>query len=425
VKNNGSRSPIRLLLREHGIPGGVETVNIQLVKKFTELVDLVVWVMPIGRVKYFQQILPPSNRLIYEPQFWSRETWLQNRLKKAEGFVHQRHPSVQPVFQTVRHSLWDLRLQWIIRRHRLTHSFCSWPHVNVPRIGIPMGVMVMDVMWKHFPDSFGPGSHDWVDRRFRTWLKKAAVLFPVSEATTIDIRRFYPSYTGPLRVVPHGARSEQPNGESPLVPEVDPPHTRSMFYYPARAGINKDHLTLFKACEQLFAKGFDFDVVLTGHMTQHFADTDPYNDDIAIETCRAFLQANRALFQGRIEPRGYCTRSEVEALYHCCTAVVLPSAFEGFGLPLIEALEHGAEIICSDILPYREQLSRHGCENQVWLVPAGDPTALAAEMEKVLIASSQPRWRKRSRSASLQRWTWKDAAAAYVESLGALSPATP
>ena len=282
--------------------------------------------------------------------------------------------------------------------------------------------MVMDVMWKHFPDSFGPGRHDWVDRRFRTWLKKAAVLFPVSETTAIDIKRFYPSHTGPIRVVPHGVLSEPPNGASPM-PAADAPQHRPIFYYPARAGINKDHLTLFKACEKLFAKGFDFDVVLTGHLTQHFADTHPYNDDAAIETCRAFLQANQALFQGRIKPRGYCMRSEVDTLYKCCTAVVLPSAFEGFGLPLIEALEHGAEIICSDIPPYREQLSRHDCENQVWLVPAGDATALSAEIQKVLIASRQSLWRKRSRSTSLQRWTWKDAAVAYVESLAALSPA--
>ena len=77
------------------------------------------------------------------------------------------------------------------------------------------------------------------------------------------------------------------------------------------------------------------------------------------------------------------------------------------------------------IPPYREQLLRHGCEDQVWLVPAGDAKALAAEMEKILIASRQPLWRKRSQSNALQRWTWKDAASAYVESLSALTPTHP
>jgi len=411
---------MRLLLWEHGIPGGSETVNIQLIKEFTKMVDLVVWVMPHERIKYFQQILPPSDRLIYEPRFWSRETRLRKSIASTEAFVDHRKPSLNPTFRKLRRAVVDLRLNWIIRRYRLTHSFCGWLHVDVPRIRIPTGVMVMDVMWKHFPDSFGIGSQEWVDRRFTNWLKKAAILFPVSEATAEEIRRFYPWYTGPMRVVPHGALDHQPNGTSSAATA----HTstdRPIFFYPARAGINKDHLTLFKACEHLFAKGHDFDLVLTGHQTEHFADSD-YDNDNGIGGCRAFLRERRSVFKGRIKSRGYCARSEVDALYNTCTAVVLSSALEGFGLPLIEALETGAEIICSDIPPYREQLSRYGCADQVSVFPAGDAVALASAMEKILIGSRESVWRKRSGPIAFKNWTWTDAAAAYVESLSAVTP---
>jgi len=423
VKNNSSRFPMKLLLREHGIPGGIETVNIQLVKEFTELVDLVVWVMPVARLKYFQQILPPSDHLIYETQFWSREkTWVQNSVKKAEGIVHQKSRPVRPALRNLRHILWDLRLKWIIRRYKITHSFCSWAYVNVPRISVPTGVMVMDLGWKHCPDSFGHGTQDWVESLFFSWLKKAAVVFPVSETTTLDLKRFYPWYKGMIRVVPHGTLGNRRDNML-SEPAAAGPSRRPLFYYPARAGGNKDHLTLFKACETLFAQGYDFDLVLTGEKTEHFADANEYNDDISVETSRAFLQRNQLLFQGRVKPLGYRPRSEVDALYECCTAVVLPSAFEGFGLPLIEALEKGSEIICSDNPAYREQLSRYGCEDQVCVVPVGDAAALAAEMEKIIIASRRPLWRKRSQSSALERWTWKDAATAYVESLSALTPA--
>jgi glycosyltransferase involved in cell wall biosynthesis len=413
---------MRLLLREHGIPGGIETVNIHLVKELTELVDRVVWVMPHARLKYFQQILPPSDRLIYEPQFWSRETSLKHTLTSTEQFFHQKKPTLDPAFQKLRRALLDLRLNWLIRRYRLTHSFCTWLHVDVPRIRIPTGVMVMDVMWKHFPDCFGPNSHDLVDRRFCRWLETSAVLFPVSEATAREVTRFYPEYEGRTQVVPHGALHHQPNGAcSTKIPEKH--SDRPVFYYPARAGINKDHLTLFKACERLFAEGHDFDVILTGDQTDRFACAEPWNDDNGIETCRVFLQEKQSLFRGRIKPLGYCARSEVDSLYETCTAVVLPSAFEGFGLPLIEALEKGVEIICSDIAPYREQLSRYGCTDEVRLFPKGDAIALASEMQKILNASREPQWRKRSRSIPLQSWSWKNAAAAYVELLSALTPA--
>jgi len=93
---------------------------------------------------------------------------------------------------------------------------------------------------------------------------------------------------------------------------------------------------------------------------------------------------------------------------------------DGLGFP--EALETGAEIICSDIPPYREQLSRYGCADQVSVFPAGDAVALASAMEKILIGSRESVWRKRSGPIAFKNWTWTDAAAAYVESLSAVTP---
>ena len=416
-----SRSALRLLLREHGIPGGIETVNIQLVKEFTELVDRVVWVMPRSRFDYFQQFLPPSDRLIYEAESWPDRARLLHSFEKTVHFcLRQKNLPVRFVFENLRRTLSNVRLRRIIRDFNITHCFCSWVHVNVPRLSVPIGIIVLDVMWKYFPDSFGDFSADKVERRFCNWLRKAQVLFPVSEVTAADIKRFYPWYAGAIRVVPHGTLSSRHDG-MPSTPVADTPHNRPVFYYPARAGTNKDHLTLFAACASLFAKGYDFEVVLTGDRTEHFNDTQPCNGAASIELCRAFLQREQALFRGRLKVRGYCERAEVEALYKRCTAVVLPSLREGFGLPLIEALENGTEIICSDIPAHREQLARYDCFDEVTLFPAGDVQALAVEMEKLLIASRGPHWRRRSESNTLAQWTWKDAATAYVEALSALT----
>lgn len=415
------RTSLRLLLLEHGLPGGIETVNIQLVREFVELVECVVWVMPRSRFAYFQQFLPASDRLIYQPQFWRRETWLQNDLKKAARFVlRQKHSPMRSAFETLRYALWDLRLRSIIREHNITHCFCTWMHLNVPRVNVPIGAMVMDVLWKHFPETVCDGALEQIERRFCNWLTKSSVVFPISETTASDIKRFYPWFTGNTHVVPHGALNICHNG-APATAVPDMPLDRCLFYYPARTGLNKDHPTLFEACAKLFAEGHDFEVVLTGARTEHFADPQP-NNDMSVEIGRAFLQRQQALFRGRIKTRGYCDRADVETLYKSCTAVVLPSLFEGFSLPLVEALQNGAEIICSDIPAHREQLNRYGCTDEVWLTPAGDAAALAEQMEQVLLASRQPRWRKRSQSNGLEGWTWKDAAAAYIESLAAITP---
>jgi glycosyltransferase involved in cell wall biosynthesis len=63
-----------------------------------------------------------------------------------------------------------------------------------------------------------------------------------------------------------------------------------------------------------------------------------------------------------------CSERELHEYYRNCEAVVQPSLYEGFGLPLIEALAHGKKLICSDIPIFREIV-----EDKAWFV---DPTSL-------------------------------------------------
>jgi len=48
------------------------------------------------------------------------------------------------------------------------------------------------------------------------------------------------------------------------------------------------------------------------------------------------------------------SESELQWCYQQCQAVVSPSAIEGFGLPIAEALLAGCRVVCSDIPAYRE-----------------------------------------------------------------------
>lgn len=48
-------------------------------------------------------------------------------------------------------------------------------------------------------------------------------------------------------------------------------------------------------------------------------------------------------------------------LYSACSALLLPSEGEGFGLPLIEAAQHGLPILCRDLPVFREIAAEHAC----------------------------------------------------------------
>ncbi|MEH3088059.1 MAG: glycosyltransferase family 1 protein [Microbacterium arborescens] len=55
-----------------------------------------------------------------------------------------------------------------------------------------------------------------------------------------------------------------------------------------------------------------------------------------------------------VDLRGWLSRDEVEDLYASSAAVVFPTLFEGFGLPVLEGMERGCPVICSDIPVLRE-----------------------------------------------------------------------
>jgi glycosyltransferase involved in cell wall biosynthesis len=50
-----------------------------------------------------------------------------------------------------------------------------------------------------------------------------------------------------------------------------------------------------------------------------------------------------------VELRGWVTADELAQLYAGAAAYVLPSRFEGFGLPVLEAMARGCPVVCSDI----------------------------------------------------------------------------
>lgn len=51
---------------------------------------------------------------------------------------------------------------------------------------------------------------------------------------------------------------------------------------------------------------------------------------------------------------GWIPREEVYELFRCARALICPSTFEGFGMPVLEAMAAGVPVACSDIPPLHE-----------------------------------------------------------------------
>lgn len=80
-----------------------------------------------------------------------------------------------------------------------------------------------------------------------------------------------------------------------------------------------------------------------------------------------------------VEITGWIRREELFELYRTAHTFVFPSTFEGFGMPLLEAMAAGVPAICADARPMRDI-----ADGGALLFPAGDAEALAERLTRLV-----------------------------------------
>ena len=102
---------------------------------------------------------------------------------------------------------------------------------------------------------------------------------------------------------------------------------------------------------------------------------------------------------------GFVRDDELAALYARATALVFPSLYEGFGLPVLEAMTVGGVVICSDVSTMPEVGS-----DAVLYFPPHDPRALAAQVTRLLDDDTLRRSLTRAGAIQSAKYSWSRSA---------------
>ncbi len=106
---------------------------------------------------------------------------------------------------------------------------------------------------------------------------------------------------------------------------------------------------------------------------------------------------------------GFVDDADLPALYSAADLFVFPSLYEGFGLPLLEAMACGVPVISSDASSLPE-VAATGGEPAAWLLPPGDEAAWSAAMLRLLTDDAAQQRLVAAGAAQAARFTWAAAA---------------
>lgn len=213
--------------------------------------------------------------------------------------------------------------------------------------------------------------------------RKADLVIVPSEWTKKEIVRYFSYPEGKIRVIYHGVKPVFSPRDENTINSAKQKYGigNDYFLYVGAVNLRKNILRILKAYKMFSDKNKKVDFVLVGNLSYG-------HEEILDEMSKLNLE-------GRIKLIGYLKNDELISLYSGAKALVFPSLYEGFGLPIIEAMACGTPVLTSDVASMPEIAGDAG-----YFVNPEDVSAIA---EKLFILAEDENVRRILREKGLNR----------------------
>lgn len=281
------------------------------------------------------------------------------------------HPSVETVVADV--PWYGVHEQLVMPRvlRSLKADVVHVPHWNVPVLfNGPLVITIHDLLLRHEPASARISTRSPFVAAVKRFGFRATLACALWNAKKIlvpthfvlnDLAAFYPRASQKVIVTGEGMGRRH----LAATPSVTQPPQSKYLLYVGSAYPHKGLDLLINAWEELSLRHPDLHLKIAGA------------EDVFMRRLKDDVRRRNL---HHVEFLGYVNDEELSHLYQDAMALVFPSRFEGFGLPPLEAIQHGCPVISSDAAALPEVLGERGA----FFFQSGSGTGILRAIETVL-----------------------------------------
>lgn len=243
--------------------------------------------------------------------------------------------------------------------------FHATEHLLMPLRDVPTVLTVHDLIFHLFPQYHKPLNYWYLRWTMPLYVQRADALIAVSEATRQDLIHLYGVSPAKVRVIYEAAAPHfRP------APPGDVARVRSRYGLPPRYLLTVGTLEPRKNLPRLFQALARLEgakrppLVVAGAKGWLYEET--------------FRTVERLGLEGQVVFLGRVPEEDLPALYTAADLFILPSLYEGFGLPVLEAMACGVPVICSRAASLQEVAG-----DAARYVDPRDPEGIAHALQEV------------------------------------------